>query len=125
MGLHMYAFKTKFQPNKEVDFSIPTEDDVDEIHRWRKHPNLHGWMEHLYVEKGGKTKFNGVNLQLHPEDLNHLKKDIINKQLPENGGFFFGKSFKDEAEIKDDLTFIEKAEEAINHGYTVFYTSKW
>ena len=39
--------------------------DAIELHYWRKHPNLHGWMESLYYEKGGTAdNFNCVNLQL-------------------------------------------------------------
>jgi hypothetical protein len=51
MGLDMYAFKTKEAIEIEVDFQVK---EVEEIHYWRKHANLHGWMENLYETKGGK-----------------------------------------------------------------------
>jgi len=37
----MYAFTTAHEPEEPVDFKA---DNAVEIH-WRKHPNLHGWME--------------------------------------------------------------------------------
>jgi hypothetical protein len=49
-------------PKSDVDFDG---NDAIELYYWRKHPNLHGWMESLYYEKGGTAdNFNCVNLQL-------------------------------------------------------------
>lgn len=123
MGLDMYAFKTKYEPEQPVDFKVPEGVEEFELHYWRKHPDLHGWMENLYEAKGGKEQFNCVNVQLTRMDLEKLKHDINDKDLPETQGFFFGKSFGDEKE--DDLEFIESALEAIEQGYTVYYTSWW
>lgn len=50
MGLDMYACTLREQPATPVDFKA---EEVSELHYWRKHPNLHGWMEQLYREKGG------------------------------------------------------------------------
>lgn len=39
--------------------------DAVELHYRRKHPNLHGWMESAYRDKGGADEsFNYVNLEL-------------------------------------------------------------
>jgi hypothetical protein len=43
-GLDMYALALYKQPSVEVDFYIG-EHDGNEFHRWRKHPNLHSWMQ--------------------------------------------------------------------------------
>ena len=50
MGLDMYASTLVQAPKSDVDFDG---NDAIELHYWRKHPNLHGWMESLYYEKGG------------------------------------------------------------------------
>ena len=123
MGLDMYAVATKAKLNKEVDFdtiNVATED----LHYWRKHPNLHGWMQSLYEYKGGKSdSFNGDCVVLNEIDLDNLESDIKNKRLPDTAGFFFGNS--DGEEVNDDLDFVNKARTAIAEGKTVYYTSWW
>lgn len=121
MGLDMYAHTTTEQPAAPVDFKI---EEASEIHYWRKHPNLHGWMEQLYRTKGGTdANFNCVNLQLTAADLDHLEAAIREHRLPSTTGFFFGSS--DGSEIADDLEFVTKAREALAAGFTVFYSSWW
>ena|SRR5690554_4268140 len=94
------------------------------IHTWRKHPNLHGWMEQLYRAKGGQDDtFNCVNVALTADDLDRLEADIRADALPFTEGFFFGTTRPDEIEL--DLDFIAKARAAIAEGKTVFYTSWW
>ena len=51
MGLDMYACVTDEAPAKPVDFPEP--ENSMKLHYWRKHPNLHGWMQQLYEAKGG------------------------------------------------------------------------
>lgn len=46
----MYACILGKAPPSQVDFKG---EDAAELHYWRKHPNLHGWMEQLYRDKGG------------------------------------------------------------------------
>jgi hypothetical protein len=115
MGLDMYAFKTKEAIEIEVDFQVK---EVEEIHYWRKHANLH-------ETKGGKEEFNCVNVLLNLDDLNQLEKDLKESHLPETTGFFFGRSSGDEEEIAEDLEFISEARAAIVEGYKVYYTSWW
>jgi len=121
MGLDMYAYTTDEKPAAFVDFES---DAPTQIHYWRKHPNLHGWMERLYRENNGKAEsFNCVNLVLTAEDLDRLEADIIDGNLPPTTGFFFGQS--DGTERPDDLVFVDRAREAIAAGLTVFYSSWW
>ena len=123
MGLDMNAFATKAKPETEVDFSTKNFEET-ELHYWRKHPNLHGWMESLYYEKGGEAdSFNCVPVVLDNEDLDVLEEDIKSGNLPDTAGFFFGQSDGDE--VDGDLEFIAKAREAIKNGMTVYYTSWW
>lgn len=121
MGLDMYAFTTAEPIAAEVDFAS---ENATEIAYWRKHPNLHGWMETLYRAKGGAdADFNCVNLALTAEDLDRLEADINANVLPYTEGFFFGAS--DGSEREHDLAFVAKARAALAEGHTVFYTSWW
>lgn len=126
MGLDMYAYRVKRgMVTEQVDFEVPENaDDQSVLHYWRKHPNLHGWMERLYYDKGGKEDvFNCVNVQLTEDDLDRLEKSVKNENLPHTEGFFFGESQPEDRE--DDLEFIKKAREAISEGDDVYYTSWW
>lgn len=123
MGLDMYAYKTKAKPETETDFSTKNFNE-EEIHYWRKHPNLHGWMENLYYNKGGeRDSFNCVPVELTIDDLKALYTDLKEGNLPNTSGFFFGQT--DGSETEDDLQFVEKALTAIDEGYTVYYSSWW
>ena len=122
MGLDMFAFKTKATITTPVDFD--SDESAERIHTWRKHPNLHGWMEALYRAKDGAEEcFNVTTLQLTAEDIDRLEHAIRAKTLPVTTGFFFGES--DGSETEDDLAFIAKARDAINNGFSVVYTSWW
>jgi hypothetical protein len=121
MGLDMYAYTTQQKPDTPVDFKAG---EVSELHYWRKHPDLHGWMQTLYVAKGGSNpEFNCAPVVLTAEDLDRLESDIRAGALPPTRGFFFGAT--DGSEKEDDLTFIAKAREAIAEGLTVYYDSWW
>lgn len=123
MGLDMYAYVTNSKPGNQVDFELE-EESYELMFYWHKHPNLHGWMENLYRQKGGRNHdFNCVNLQLEAKDLDQLEVDIRENRLPPTRGFFFGES--DGSEIDGDLRFIAKARNAIAEGKTVFYSSWW
>jgi len=121
MGLDMYAVKTKTPVD---DFS--TGGETEELHYWRKHHDLHGWMERLYRAKGGSEEsFNCTHVRLTPDDLDNLEHDVRNNKLPETTGFFFGNFPPDDESIKNDLDFIEKARTAIKDGFAVYYDSWW
>lgn len=127
MGLDMSAYKMKHTPSEEVDFQEELENhSSEEIHYWRKHPNLHGWMESLYREKGGQSdSFNCVPVRLNEDDLHNLAEAIIDDTLPETKGFFFGTSQRSEEERQGDLAFVKSALQAIEEGYVVYYNSWW
>lgn len=123
MGLDMYAVALPAEKvHSQTDFNI--EDDAMEVHYWRKHPNLHGFMRELYEAKGGKGEdFNMDSVQVDENDLNALEMAIKDKSLPETTGFFFGTS--DGSETEDDLAFIAKARELISQGYIICYYAWW
>ena len=127
MGLDMFAYAVtddEVESSGEKGINIKLKrDDTEEFFYWRKHPNLHGWMENLYRERGGEKQFNSVAIELYPEDIANLKEDIENNNLPYTCGFFFGESGSD---YKDgDIEFIEKAEKAIDSGSRIIYSSRW
>ena len=124
MGLDMFAKATK-PSNINKDGTIKDWDEPEEIFYWRKHHDLHGWMEKLYREKGGTNLFNYEEVWLEEEDLERLRKDIIEGNLPHTTGFFFGNNPPDEESNQRDLTFIECAKEYLNKGYKVFYYGSW
>lgn len=98
-----------------------------EIAYWRKHPNLHGWMEKLYHKKYSSTsEFNGEEMQLTSTDLDKLEEDIKNNNLSKlnTTGFFFGPP-ADEYYLEKDLEFIRKARIEICFGFKIFYNSSW
>ena len=120
----MFAYRTSVQLSKSVDFNSEVENNCSEIKYWRKHPNLHGWMEKLYYAKGGeKESFNCASVELTREDLNELARAIIDGELPETRGFFFGAT--DGSEYDEDLAFVKEAIQAIEEGDRVFYDSWW
>lgn len=122
MGLDMYAYATTENPGKAVDFLSP--DMLEELQYWRKHPNLHGWMQRLYEEKGGDDPdFNLAPVMLDSGDLDRLEAAIIDNLLPKTEGLFFGES--DGSERADDLAFIADARAAIAEGKTVLHVAWW
>ena len=109
MGLDMFCFYTNEKPQTDVDFEI-LESDEKKLWYWRKHPNLHGWMNDLYIKKNGNDiEFNDKNLLLNEKDIKQLIKDIIDKNLPFTQGFFFGESENNEEERLNDFKFCIKA----------------
>jgi hypothetical protein len=119
--LDMYACTTT-ENIRAADF--PTPENVEEIFYWRKHPNLHGWMEALYKDKGGEdTDFNLSPLRLDTADLDALEKAVSADELPHTEGFFFGVSQPEEKERT--LALIGLAREAIASGKRVFYYAWW
>jgi hypothetical protein len=91
---------------------------------WRKHPNLQGWMEELWREKGNDGEFNCVDLELTLGDLEALEESLDAEALPETVGFFFGGN-SDDHYAEQDREFIRDARAAIKDGYTVVYYSWW
>jgi hypothetical protein len=124
MGLDQYAYAVTRAPLQAVDFPEPDQETMEMLHEWRKHPNLQGWMQALYLRKGGQNEeFNLSPVVLDSSDLERLERDLVFDRLPVTSGFFFGGS--DGTEREDDFTFIEKARAAIAVGKTVLYIAWW
>jgi hypothetical protein len=140
MGLDQYAYVAAkagaYDEYYEDENYEKAEDDPTklvkptELAYWRKHPNLQGWMERLWLEKNPGADeetdyvFNGVQLELTWEDLDRLEADVKSGSLPKTKGFFFGDDSDDHYK-QDDLYFIQKAKAEVFLGLKVFYNSSW
>jgi len=142
MGLDMYAYvglpkqRDEFYEQEDLKFNSQTgewgvpEGGIEkprEIAYWRKHPNLHGWMEQLYRSKGGDdVDFNGVELELTWEDIVQLEEDIKSGVVANlnTTGFFFGNP-SDDYYYEKDLEFVRNAKAELFIGLKVFYNSSW
>jgi hypothetical protein len=140
MGLDQYAYVAAkagaYDEYYEDENYEKAEDDPTKLTKptelayWRKHPNLQGWMERLWLEKNPGADeetdyvFNGVQLELTWEDLDRLEADVKSGNLPKTKGFFFGDNSDDHYK-QDDLYFIQKAKAEVFLGLKVFYNSSW
>jgi len=131
MGLDMYAYvatkagaQQEYWDQYEVETEQRTVSRPREIAYWRKHPNLHGWMQQLWESKGNTGGFNGDELELTWEDLDALEQAVVQAQLPTTGGFFFGDP-SDSYYREQDLEFIKNARAELFSGLKVFYNSSW
>ena len=97
------------------------------LHRWRKHPNLHGWMARRWGRERNKNTLDRFTVQeriaLDVQDMDALEHAVRNGNLPPTSGICFGKSTGEE--VQDDLDFIAKARRALFEGKLVYYTSWW
>ena len=123
MGLDQYAHVKTGRTHVDPETQKWVE-ETEELAYWRKHPNLQGFMENLYAEKGGTEDFNCVDLELTLEDIDSLEISVKGEELPETGGFFFG-DCSDEHYKDEDLEFCTNARKALADGKTVFYSSWW
>jgi hypothetical protein len=121
MGLDMYAYIASKAQSDWNDSSR------QEIAYWRKHPNLHGWMEKLAEKKGVQySTFNGVEIELTWDDIDNLEKDIKSGEVSKLGtsGFFFGNP-SDDYYYEKDLEFCVNAKAELFLKRKVFYNSSW
>lgn len=129
MGLDMFAFTlpaSELADAAEVD--IPLSNTAKELQYWRKHHDLHGWMERLYRRKGGTDQqFNCATVRLTLADLEELEKAVREEGavLPVTTGFFFGDNPPNAETREEDLLFITMARQAIAAGNAVIYSSWW
>jgi hypothetical protein len=146
MGLDQYAYAVR--PHSDnTDFGWAWEaheqdydSKVHNIAEWRKHSDLQGWMEALYLRKcdeqgveprmgaegswfEGQVTFNCQPLRLSYQDLLDLREAVNDDALPETEGFFFGQS--DDYHKEQTVKFIEDALRAIGQDMTIYYDSWW
>lgn len=138
MGLDMFAYsaaragaRQDYWDGYDFDKGTSNQPEPRELAYWRKHPNLHGWMERLWEEKGcpgdnPERMFNGVELELTREDIDRLEEDILSGRVGalRTVGFFFGNA-SDDYYREQDLAFVREARADLFMGLKVFYNSSW
>jgi len=139
MGLDQYAYAAiragqydEFYQAAEwdaerQDYKSKSVSKPKELAYWRKHANLQGWMEQLWLKRNhtrtDKT-FNNIELELTWDDIDALERAVIYGRLPPTRGFFFGDG-NDEYYREYDLKFITDARTELFCGLKVFYNSSW
>jgi len=118
MGLDQYAAIRLDTKNEDGNW------DTKELAYWRKHPHLQGFMERIYIAKGGTKEFNCVDVELDLSDIQTLEVCVRGDELPETEGFFFGDDSSKEYK-ESDLEFCANARKALANGQTVVYSSWW
>lgn len=117
MGLDMYFYSV---PKGQE----PSEGKGEEIFYFRKHSDLHGWLEKQWHENLGRSEeFNCVYMEITPDILSRLKDYLNNPAKEKCRGFFWGEST--EENWRETRELIPRLEEIINSGDRVFYYSWW
>jgi hypothetical protein len=125
MGLDMYAYAVS-KADAISEFEVASDCEKEELQYWRKHHDLHGWMERLYRDKGGDAdSFNCIPVELTVDDLDNLQQTLLDDNLPNTRGFFFGDNPPDLWSMRNDLMFVQKCRIAIKEGKVVYYDSWW
>jgi hypothetical protein len=82
----MTAYTTIEELASEVDFKV---EQLDELHYWRKHPDIPGWMlPSIMPKRGCAERLNCRNLALNEFDLHELERAVRENAIPETTGFF-------------------------------------
>lgn len=118
MGLDMYMYRT-LPGNINKKNQVVNGDYVIEFAYWRKHHELHDWMQRLYRKRGGTETFNCVPLVLSLDDLALLEKEIRDGEFSPD---YYETWYHQNGE---DMKFINEAREYIKNGELVYYDSWW
>lgn len=132
MGLDMYCYKVSKEVADEAGMtpdsliSLNGNTVADQFAYWRKFNALHGWMEKLYVRKGGVDEFNCRPVRLDLADIEKLEEDAKAGRLEATAGFFFGPQDPLNEDDRDEvLEFCAKARAALADGFALYYDSWW
>lgn len=102
---------------EDTELKLKEGNKPEELFYWRKHHDLHNWMENLYRIKGGQNEFNCEKVRILKEDLDNLEQAVIANNLSDEP--------LNEDYISNDMFFIAKAREAIDDGKAIYYDSWW
>lgn len=133
MGLSIYLYKTKYQPETEVGFQLPKAFKEIEIFYRNKSYCLDSWMMQLYTKKivEEQEEFNRINLQLTKDDLEDLLYELENRHLP-NAYFKLRDGQHDpeviamlNEEVESCLKMTNIALTELENDYTIYYQNSW
>jgi putative lipoic acid-binding regulatory protein len=112
MGLDQQAY------TKDKDGQYET------IQDWRKHNALDGWMQSLWKTKGGTGEWNCAEVELNAHDIEQLEAVVVNDELPETQGFFYGGDSRECPHRKQEtLDFVKEAGKLLSSGEKVYYSA--
>jgi len=123
-----------FKPKYDYIQSHPGVNNLkpEEIGYWRKHPDLQGYMENIYVSRGGDQEFNCIPLYLDKQDCENVIKyarEVLlahakGEDAEHTEGFFFGAT--DPGDWTDTIdTFEEVIKNTDFDNEIVYYDSWW
>lgn len=130
------AYFDKFNEGLKVTVELIEAEKGDlkeeDIKYWRKHSDLHGFMQEIYAQRGGEESFNCIPLLLNKEDCinisayakEQLDKYSKNKDIKHTEGFFFGSSCEEDW-IETIATFANVLATVDFDKETVYYSSWW
>lgn len=123
------SYKMQKNIKEKADKRIEEIKSETEIGYWRKHADLHGYMEDLYIERGGTEEFNCVKLPLSKEDCEEIIA-FARERLEENEdevehttGFFFGQTQKEDWE--ETIKIFENVLNTVNFDTEEIYYDSW
>lgn len=128
LGPEIFDLPTSFSPSMDVGSEFLDSKYVLPgsrlLQRWRKHHDLHSWMERRWRampwHRGANGSFNfKTRVVLNARDLDALEHLVINSQLPKTPGYSI------DTPMEDDLAFIAAARAELAAGKFVYYTSWW
>lgn len=133
MGLDQYAYSLKAEAlnGQTIDIDLssiqndPNAQFNGRLAYWRKFNHLQGWVEQLYIDRGGCQDFNCIPIRLFPEDLDRLEADALANRLKHTAGFFFGGEELYPEDVAALHAFIREARSEIAKGRAVLYDSWW
>lgn len=108
----------------QTAYTRDKEGEQIQIQWWRKHNALDGWMEALWRTKGNDGEWNCSELELKMHDIEQLEAVVVNDELPETCGFFYGGDSRFSEQQKEaTLEFISNAYDTLREGKKVFYSA--
>jgi len=123
MGLDMYFLKIARGGKPDLD-----PDACTEIKYFRKHSDLHGWLQDQWLKaQAGETDpydFNCLYFKVTRKTLNGMKKLCDSKRKKKYEGFFWGESTGEDWLETREL--CDEIQDLLNDGlYDVYYYSWW
>ena len=95
-----------------------------QLHYWRKHSDLEGYMSSIWHEQNpGKGDFNCEFLELTEDIINEVIELSQTKGFSEASGFGWGQTYDEDHEVT--IQAMQKALKYMKDGYKVFYSSWW
>ena len=122
----MYLYERHKDDTKKHNNSVGKDTDLIEVAYWRKHPDLHCFIEDIWRKKKPKeaanNSFNCIYFKLSKKDLKAILKATKNRKMVKRTGFFFG--YSSDYQYKETIKIFKDALEQVDK-YDFYYYSWW